>query len=91
MNPESWQGYRVVSANSDRSITEVSHHEIINCGRRVLAQAFSVAEKDLPREIARELGYNRLTAPVVERIGEAIDIAAQDGLIVLEEERFRGA
>lgn len=91
MSPETWQGYRVVSAASDRSITEVSQHEIINCGRRVLAQAFSVAEEDLPREIARELGYNRLTAPVAERIEDAIDIASQDGLIVLEEERFRGA
>ncbi len=80
-DPDRFVGYRVPGEHEDaqRDLDDVPTVEIRNAVLRVVSEQFGLPREELVREAARRFGVKRATARVAERIGEAIDMAVEQG------------
>ncbi len=87
-NPQQWRGFRYVDATDPRRLDEVPPEEIANVAAWVLRRALSIAQGELVRESARELGCKSLTGKTISTIEAALPLLLQRGPSILRDQRW---
>ena len=90
-DPNEYEGYRVDDISEGgfkRSMDDIATVEVINALLEVLDEQISLSKDDLVRETARKFGYTRLGSVIDTSVSYAINMAVENGRIMLENNRY---
>ena len=90
IDPTTWREFRT-SDTLVRPIVAISPEELANAATVIVKEAYSIDRTDLIRAVATQFGAKSVTAPVRERISDALDWAVADGRLQAEDDRFNTA
>ncbi|GAA1899540.1 DUF3320 domain-containing protein [Lapillicoccus jejuensis] len=83
-DPLRWEGYRTWDGPPrERPLDDVAVRELANALVDVVLRSMGIGEDELLRETARLFGVGRVTAPVRERLGAALQDAVRDGRLAV--------
>jgi len=85
-----WREFRT-SESLVRPIVAIAPEELTNAAEAVVRAAHSIDRIDLIREVGTQFGAKAVTAPVRERISEALDWAVSAGRLAVDDDRFTNA
>jgi hypothetical protein len=85
-----WREFRT-SESLVRPIVAIAPEELTNAAEAVVREAYSIDRVDLIREVGVQFGVKAVTAPVRERISDALDWAVAAGRLAVDDERFTNA
>lgn len=90
VSPVDWREFRT-SESLVRPIPAIPPEELSNAAMGVTKEAYSISRADLIRVVSSLFGAKAVTAPVRERISDALDWAVEAGRLRVENDRFTSA
>ena len=85
---ENYSGYRLAS---DREALDIAPEEVAQAVVQVLKEQFAIGEEGLIREAARSFGYAVVRENITASMRRGIEYAMSQGMIILDDGRYRVA